>query len=199
MLLSLAGIIPYVGFIFQSITPFVAFGVFFFIGVHTRSAATGLGPHGRTLLICYAGLVCTCTFVAPYVSGYYTYPVTVARAVSASRHVEVSYGQASKVGKALLRTETGGDGVLAYAVYSERRRLSAKSFGEYVGSQFEDIDSPEGFIGAVVNVVLWSVPMLLKWVLCDKLKWVVDGAYVGLMFWYAFSVTLSYWGYKSAD
>lgn len=195
-LLTLAGIIPYVGVIFQWLGPILAFFIFVAIGQHAGEKAKRLTPARRALFLGYALVVCTFTFAGPYVAGYYTYPVKVARNVAAEKHVNLTYEQASNAVKALLSQETGSDGVIAYAIYSERLQLSARSYGEYVGSQFEDIDDLGGLIGAVLNIILYTIPMLLKWALCDKLGWVGEAGLVGLGFWYLFSVALSYVAYR---
>jgi hypothetical protein len=194
-LLTLAGIIPYVGVVFQWLGPILAFFIFFAIGQHAGEKAKRLTPARRALLLGYALVVCTFTFAAPYVAGYYTYPVKVARTVAAEKHVDLTYEQASNDVKALLREETGSDGVIGYAIYSERLQLAARSYGEYVGSQFEDIDDLGGLISAVLNIILHTIPMLLKWALCNKLGFVGEAGLVGLGFWYLFSVALSYVAY----
>ncbi len=199
VLVSFAAIIPYVGPIFQWLGPFLAFFIFFHIGQHASDAAKGLTPARRTLLLGYAFVVCTCTFAVPYVAGYYTYPVKVGRAIATSQHVDLTYGQASNAVRGLLRKETGSDGLIAYAIYSERLQLSADSYGKYVGAQFEDVDDLGGFIGALINIVLHTIPMLLKWAVCDKLKWVAEAGFVGFGFWYLVSVVLSYLGYRAAE
>lgn len=198
-LLSLGALIPYVGSMFQGLGPILAFFIFFFIGQHAGNNAKGFTPTRRALLLGYAFLVCTSTFAAPYVADYYTYPVKVARAVAAEKHVRLTYAQAANSAKARLRRQTGSDGVIAYAWYTERLQLSAHSYGEYVGRQFEDIEGLGGVIAAGLNIALHTIPLFLTWALCDKLGWVREAGWVGLGFWYLVAVALSCWGYSASE
>lgn len=77
--------------------------------------------------------------------------------------------------------------------------MSAHSFGEYVKGQIEEADDLEGLVGAGANVVLRSVPMGLKWILCDKLGVVSEPGLVGLAFWYLLAVAVAYWGCRSTE
>ena len=49
----------------------------------------------------------------------------------------------------------------------------------------------------LINIILHTIPMILKWVLCDTLQWVRDPGAVGLAFWYLLSLTLSYVMYRA--
>jgi hypothetical protein len=199
VLLSLGALIPYVGGFVSEIGSILAFFVFFFIGDHAGGKAKRLTRGRRAAMFVYALVACTLTFATPYAAGYYTRPVTFARTVAAEKHVTVTYEEASTSIKALLRQETGSDGVIASAIYGERVQLSAHSLGQYISGQFDDVDDLEGIVSAVVNTVLHTIPMLLKWVLCDKLGWVSEPGFIGLGFWYLVALALSCWGYVASD
>ena len=109
------------------------------------------------LLRVYAFLVCTSIFISPYIVGYYTLPVKIGRVVAAEQHVNLSYKESSGVARAMLREQTGSDGLFAYAIYSERSQLSSNSYHEFVHSQFDDVDDLEGLIGALINIVRHAI------------------------------------------
>ena len=198
-LLSLGALIPYVGGFISEIQSILAFVVFYFIGDHAGGKAQGVTGGRRAGIIIYALVACTLTFATPYAAGYYTRPVIFARSIAAEKHVTVTYEEASNLIKALLRQETGSDGVIASAIYGERVQLSAHSLGQYISGQFDDLDDLEGIVSAVVNIVLHTIPMLLKWVLSDKFGWVSEPGFIGLGFWYLVSLALSCWGYVASD
>ena len=198
ILRSLGELIPYVGPLFQELNPVIAFFIFIGLGRFAADKVSKLAPPGRAWFLAYMLVVCSLTFVSPYVAGYYTFPVIVARAMAVEKHVELTYEQASTSVKELLRHETGSAGVIGYAIYSERSQLVGRNLGEYVGRQFEDVDGLGGLLGALINIILHTIPMLLKWILCDKLAWVGEARLVGLVFWYLFSLSLSYGAYRTA-
>jgi hypothetical protein len=198
ILLSLGELIPYVGPLLQQLNPVIAFFIFIGLGLFAAEKASKLTPARRTLFLAYTLVVCSLTYISAYVAGYYTFPVTVARAVAAEKHVELTYEQASTSVRELLRQETGSDGVIGYAIYSERRQLVGRNLADYAGRQFEEAEGLEGLLGALLNIILHTIPMLLRWILCDKLAWVVEAGLVGLTFWYLFSVVLSYGAYRTA-
>lgn len=197
ILINIAIIIPYIGSIFQLLGSIIGFFVFFFIGMHGAEKAKGNKPAIRSFLFGYVFIVCTLTFAVPYIVGYYTYPIKVSRNFTKETHSSMTNMQASKAIKDMLITETGSDGIVAYAIYSERQQLSVSSYGKFVGNQFEDVDDLGGIVGAIINIILYSIPMLLKWIICDKLELIKEAGFVGLFFWYFFSLTLSYIGWKS--
>jgi len=195
ILFALAGIIPYVGDFFHYLSQFLSFFLYLGIGAFAAEEARGLSPGKKRLLLGYTLVVCAFAFTIPYVAGYYTYPVKVARVIAAEKHGEFTYAQASDAVKALLVKETGSDGVIAYAIYTERVQLSSASFGEYVGKQFSDIDDLGGLLSAVINTILHAIPMLLKSLLCNGLGLIREAGLIGLGFWYLFSVILAAIGY----
>ena len=81
LLLSLGELIPYVGSFLQQFNPVLAFFIFIGIGLYAGEKAEGLTPASRTLFLAYALVVCSLTYIGPYVAGYYTFPVKAARTV----------------------------------------------------------------------------------------------------------------------
>jgi hypothetical protein len=198
VLLTAAGAIPYIGDLFESLRPVLAFIIFVGIGFLGRSIAEHFTPTKRAAFFAVIALGCAITFASPYVIGYYTWPLKVGRAVEAERHVQITYAEAATAAKSFLRQETGSDGVTAYALYTERVHLSAKSFGEFTAHQFEEVEGIESLLGAVINVILHAIPMLLKLIFCDKLMWITEAGMLGIIFWYLIAVTLAYFGYKTS-
>lgn len=198
-LLSFTELIPYVGAFFQAINPIIAFFIFLSIGWYAGGEAKDLTQVRRTLFLAYALVACSLTYIAPYVAGYYTLPLKVARTVAAQKHVELTYREASNSVRTLLRQETGSDGVIAYAIYSQRSQLAGRSFVDYCARQFEEVYDLLDIPIALINIILHAIPFLLKWLLCDKLAWIGIGeaSLISLTFWYLFSVTLLYVGYRT--
>ena len=198
-LLKLAELIPYVGGFVQLIEPLIAFYLFVFIGISFGEKLRESKSLGTSFLFtCIIG-VCTLTFAAPYIVGYYTYPIKLAQQVTKETRQDATYAQASSVIKDLLNKEVGSDGIVSYAIYIERRQLSSRNLSEYAGQQFEEIDDLGGVIAAIVNVILHAIPLLLKSILCTQLGWVSEAGLIGIIFWYLFSLLLSFLGWKTAQ
>jgi hypothetical protein len=195
VLLSLGALIPVVGPLFQWLAPMLAFFVYFFVGAHAADLTKSATSVQRTLVAALALVVGTCAFASPYVVEYFTLPIRVSRNVLEEQEEIITYQQASREVRTLLRKDMGSDGVLASAIYSERRQLTAQSYGEYFSKQFEDLDDLGGLVAAVVNSALHAIPMTLKLVLCDKLEWVGEPGAVGLVFWYLVAMALVCFGY----
>jgi hypothetical protein len=198
-LLHLATVIPYVGALIQFLVPIIAFFLFFYIGLFGGEKANGNKPSKKIFLFGFTLLVCTLTFAIPYVVGYYTYPLKVARKVKEQKHTIMTYSQASELITGALNKEIGSDGFFSYALYTEELQLSAKSFNAYLNEQFEDVDDLGSLIAAIVNTILHAVPILLKGLLCTKLGWVKEAGSVGLMFWYLLSFALMYFGWNTSS
>lgn len=204
-LLSLLGLVPYIGFVVEAFRPLLAFSIFVVIGVYAGNRANGQAPFTKALLLIYALAVAAVTFATMYAADYYARPVKLAQAVAADktapadRRVKLTYAQAADAVTALLRQKVGSDGIVAYAIYSERVQLSAHSYRDYVSKEFEAVDDLGGLIAALFSVVFHTIPMLLKWLLCDKLGLVTEAGLVGLGFWLLSSLGLTYAGWCSAD
>lgn len=197
VLLTLAAVIPYVGVVFQFIRPIAAFFIFAGMGLLAGEMAEKLSATQKRVVLTCVLIAASISFVGPYVAGYYTHPVRIARSL-AEKNLSVTYGKATDVMKSSLLQETGSSGVLAYALYSERLQLSARSVGNFFASEFEDVDDLGGIIAALINTVLHAIPWLLKLAICDGLGWVSEAGAIGLAFWYLFSLLLTYIGFRTA-
>lgn len=119
--------------------------------------------------------------------------------LSDESHTIVTYNESAEALRARLLKETGGTGILAFSIYSERLPLNATSYKEFIKSELEDIDDFLPLLTAIINITLQSIPMLFKWILCDKLGLIREAGWVGLVFWYIFSLTLAYFGWKKSS
>ena len=198
VLLTLAAVIPYVGGLFQFLQPILAFFLFVGIGLLTGSSTEKVPSRQRRPVLLFLIAAASLCFAGPYVVGYYTYPVKIARSVASNPNLNLTYSQAFDAMKSSLRQETGSDGVVAYALYTERLQLSANSFGKFVSSEFEDVDDFGGIISAIINTVLHAIPLLVKLLLCDTLRWVAEAGIIGLVFWYLLALALTYVGFRTA-
>jgi hypothetical protein len=195
VLLALAALIPYVGGFLEEFRPVLAFFVLAGIGMFAAGMAEKLSVAQRKLVLAYALIVATVAFVSSYIASYYTYPARIVRAVAAEKKLTLSYTQGAEAIKSSLLRETGSAGVLAYALYTERLQLSARGLGNFIGSQFEDVDDLDGILSAIINIALHTIPWLLKLLLCDALGWISEPGIIGLVFWYLFSLAVSYFGF----
>ncbi len=198
-LVTLGILIPHVGPFFQEIRPIISFFVFISIGSGAGENAIYYDGIQKWLFVGFFLVVCSLAFISPIMTDYYALPIQVTRFAKANQQVEVTYQQALGIVKDMLRQETGSDGVLSYAIYTERIQLTDGDFSAYSSSQFEDIDDAEGILSAILNIVIHAVPILLTWVFYDILGWVSDAGLVGLTFWYVFSVTVSIVAFYKAD
>jgi hypothetical protein len=195
VLLALAALIPYVGGFFEEFRPVLAFFVLAGIGMLAAGMAAKLSVPQRKLVLACALIAATAAFVSSYVANYYTYPARIVRAAATEKKLTLTYARAAEAMKSSLIRETGSAGILAYALYTERLQLSARSLGKFIGSQFADVDDLDGILSAIINIALHTIPWLLKLFLCDVLEWISEPGIIGCAFWYLFSLALSYFGF----
>lgn len=175
--------VPRVGTFFHELAPIVAFFLYLGLGYIAGSKLRELPTSGRVLVACSL-LAHFLLYSTPYLVGYYMLPSDLAKSMTKERGAEVSYSEAAAALSSVLEKETGLHGVPAYAVFSERRSLTAANVKDYVARQFEDVDDLGPLLAAIVNTVLHTLPVGLKWLLTDRLEIVREPGYIGLVFWY---------------
>jgi hypothetical protein len=179
---SAGEVVPGLGTFLREFRPVVAFFLYFGLGYITSSRIASL-PAARGLVACSL-LGHFLLYSTPFLVGYYTFPAKMAKSMTEEKGTEVSYTEAAASLKTFLASETRFHGVPAYAVYSERRSLMAANIKEYAAHQFEDVDDLGPLLAAILNVILYSIPIGLKWFLVDTLGVVHEPGYIGLVFWY---------------
>jgi hypothetical protein len=196
-LFNFGEVIPYIGVLFQLFKPILFFFLFCYLGVSLGEMAQKNEFFKRSTLFVYLILVCTISYVNIHAIGYYAVPLKVIKAVNEKTHKVISYSEASVEIDKLLLKEVGSKGVLSFAIYTERIKLRENTFKKHITGQFQDIDDLGGLISAVINIILISIPMALKWILNIKLQWVSEVGLIGLVFWYLIALLFSYLGWKS--
>lgn len=190
-------LVPGLGTFLREFNPVVAFFLYIGLGYITGSKVGSL-PTARALVVCSL-LAHFLLYSTPFIVGYYTFPAKIAKSMTKARGTEVSYAEAATSLKAFLERETRFHGIPAYAVYSERRSLMAANLKEYAARKFEDVDDLGSLLAAILNIMLHSIPILLKWLLTDKLAIVHEPGYIGLIFWYLMSLGFYVFGFVKGE
>jgi hypothetical protein len=176
-------LVPALGGFLHAIEPVIAFLLYVSLGFIAASKIGDRPAESRALIISSL-VVHFLLYSTPFVVGYYTFPAKIAKAMTKERGTEVSYAEAATSLKIILEKETGSSGIPGYAVYTERRSLSAANIKEYAARQFEDVDDLGPLLAALLNVILYTIPIGLKWLLTNTLEIVREPGYIGLVFWY---------------
>lgn len=175
--------LPGVGGFFHEVAPVAAFFVYFGFGVATGGKVGGLPGSARGIVACSI-IALFAIYSTPFIVDYYRSPAKLAEAMAKEKGTGVSYAEAAASLDLFVAKETGVHGLPGYAIYSERSSLATASIGEYASRQFDDVDGLGGILAALLNIVLFTIPIGLKWLLCDTWKMVREPGYIGLVFWY---------------
>lgn len=194
--ITLLKVAPVVGPFFSLVAPVCAFFCYLLYGATIYDVADELKGVSKILLIGLAILLHFFIYITPFVVGYFTFPVKVQRSVEKSRQVQISYRKSFDLSQSMFVEKTGSSGILGYAKYDMRQQLSAESVGEYVDKKLKHLDGLGSFISAVINTILYVIPVFLKWLLADTLSLVEEPAYIGLGFWYLVGLFWSAVGYR---
>lgn len=189
-------LIPKIGPLLAELRPLVAFFMYVGLGWSMGDAYSERSGTRRALLVSVALAGHLLLYSTPLIVGYYTFPARVAAAMAKSEGRRMSYGEATAIARAFLAKETGLYGPPAYAVYSMRQSLTPSNAGEHIAREFEDVDDLGGCIAALLNVVLYTIPIALKWLLVGKLHLVGEAGYIGLVFWYIVALSFSLFGLR---
>lgn len=191
-------LVPWIGGFLHEINPIIAFFLYLGLGYITASRLGSVPSATRTLIVSSL-LAHLALYSTPFVVGYYTFPAKVANSMAAEGSPEVSYSEAATAIKVLIERETSLHGIPAYALYSERLSLTAASLSAYIAKQCDDIDDLGGLLTALLNIVLHTIPIGLKWLLTDKLMLVHEPGYIGLIFWYLASLGFYIFGFLRGE
>ena len=194
--LSAAELLPWVGPFFRELRPIGAFFVYFGLGWLLGSADSGSKVSSRGALLCVGLIFHLVLYSMPMVVGYYSFPIKIASAEEKSDGKRPSYDEAAVAGDRFLEQQTGLSGVPAYAIYSTRQSLLADGIQKQIDRQFESVDGPVGCAVALLNVILYIIPIALKALLVNKLEVLEEPAYIGLVFWYLVTLAFTYYGYR---
>jgi hypothetical protein len=178
----------------REIQPLIAFFLYFGLGY---TVGSNLGA-SRALVVCSL-IAHLLLYVTPFAVGYYQASSQIAESMAKETGSEVSHAQAAASFDLFLEKGTGFQGIPGYAVYSERRSLSAANVKEYAARQFEDVDDLGPLLSAVLNTVLYTIPIALKWLLTDKLTIVGEPGYIGLVFWYLVALAFFIFGFAKGQ
>jgi hypothetical protein len=189
-------LIPWVGPLFRELRPVAAFFVYLGLGWSLGGAYSELRGGASGALLSVGLAIHLVLYSIPLIVGYYTFPVKVAAAIEKSEGSRPSYSVAAAAAQVFLEKETGFHGVPAYAIYSMRQSLLANSAQEYIGHEFDGVDDPVGCAVALLNIVLYLVPIGLKWLLVTKFHLMNEPAYISLVFWYLVAMGFSYYGFR---
>jgi hypothetical protein len=190
--------LPGVGGFFHEVAPVAAFCVYFGFGFSRGEKTEGLPGSTKGIVLCSL-IALTAIYSAPYIAEYYRSPVKLAEAMSKERGTVVTYAEAAAALDLFVGKETGVHGIPGFAIYSERSSLTASSLGEYASHQFDDVDDLGGILAALLNIVLFTIPIGVKWLLCDTWKVVHEPGYVGLVFWYLAAIGFFTVGFVSGS
>ena len=190
-------LIPYLGPFFGEFRPVAAFFLYFGLGFLMGDAYSEATARRRGLLLTVALAGHLLLFATPFVAGYYILPAKVAAAAKKNNDgKDLKYSDAAVSTRVFLEKETECHGVAAYAIYSMRQSMEASNAGEHVAHQFEGVDGLGSCLAALINIVLYTIPIALKWLLVSKLHVVGDPAYIGLAFWYLVALAFSFFGLR---
>jgi hypothetical protein len=197
--LSAGGWSPnFLGTLCRELKPVVAFFLFLGLGYITGSKLDRL-HNGSRVLVVLSLIAHLLLYLTPSIVGYYKASEGLAKSMTKERGVETGRAQAATSLDIFLEKETGFQGVPAYAVYSERRSLASANIKEYAAKQFEDVDDLGPLIAALLNIVLYTIQMALKWLLTDTLSIVDDPGYIGLVFWYLVALGFYIFGFMKGQ
>jgi len=195
-------LIPFIGELVQSVWSVLALWLWMILGSYFGEMMWGRQGVARTTIAFYSLFVVTLAFATTYGVGYYTAPWRIRRQMNLTpeQRAVATYGLVASMVRERVHAETGFNGIVGHAIFAERQHLSREGFSDFVSSQYEEAgqEGEEGaFLAATANVILYSLPVVIKIVLCDKLHWIKDPGLVGLGFWYILTLLLVYLGYRS--
>jgi hypothetical protein len=196
-------LIPFIGDLVSSIWKVLVLWLWIVLGSQFGEIMWGRRGAARAAVALYSLCVVTLTFVSTYAVGYYTVPIGIRRQMDLTpeQRTVATYAFVASAVRERIRAETGFGGIAGHAIFAERQHLSREAFGEFVGSQYEEAgqEGEEGaFLTATINVLLYSIPVVMKFALSDKLHWVREPGLIGLSFWYVLTLLLVYIGYRGA-
>jgi len=193
--LSAGDLLPWVGPFFREFQPIGAFFVYFGLGWMLASAdSDSRAPFG--VLLCVGVVFHLVLYSMPTVVGYYTYPVKIAALEEKSGGERPSYEFAAAAGDKYLEQQTGFRGIPGYAIYTMRKSLMVENIQKEANRYSENLDGPVDCAAALLNIVLFIIPIALKGLLVNKLHVLKEPAYIGLVFWYFVTLAFTYYGYR---
>jgi hypothetical protein len=185
---------PTFGPFLRELTPVAAFFLYFGLGYITSDKKSRLLTGGG-VLVALSLVAHLFLYSTAFIVGHYEASSKLAVDMAKEKHSDVSYAEAAASLDLFVEKETGFRGIPGYAVYSERRSIAAANIKEYAGKQLEDVDDLGPLLAALLNILLYTIPITLKWLLTDTFEIVHEPGYIGLVFWYLVALGMFTFGF----
>ena len=140
------------------------------------------------------------TFSVPYFISYYSLPIKYKKYIKEQYKKEIKYNEAFKIARKDLKETLGSDDIFRYAINIEKTQLDPDNAVEVAKEKMKDLkneDDAEGALNSIIDLIIYLIPSFISYIFYNKLGWINNPGYIGLIYWYLLSLLIAYVGWRS--